>query len=101
MSIDGISNRGVTGPVEFKANHSHSSNGKNKRITPNQSQDFVEISDQTREFLRIHKLVDALPDVRLDRVYQLAKAIDEGTYNVKGEQIAEAIISKNLVDFEG
>ena len=40
------------------------------------------------------------PDVRLDRVNQLAKAIDSGTYDVKGEQIAEAIIQKNLIDLK-
>ena len=101
MSINGIGDGGGTGPVEFKISHSHSSNGKGKKTTPSQSQDFVEISDQTREFLKIRKLVDALPDVHLDRVNQLAKAIDEGTYNVKGEQIAEAIISKNLIDLKG
>jgi anti-sigma28 factor (negative regulator of flagellin synthesis) len=54
----------------------------------------------TKRFVEIRKLVDALPDVRLDRVNQLAKAIDEGTYDVKGHEIADAIIRKNLIDFE-
>ena len=61
----------------------------------------MQISEHSREFLRIRQLVDAQPDVRLNRVNQLAKAIDSGTYNVKGEQIAEAIIRKNLIDLKG
>jgi anti-sigma28 factor (negative regulator of flagellin synthesis) len=44
--------------------------------------------------------VDAQPDVRLDRVNKLAKAIDSGIYDVKAEQIAEAIIQKNLIDLK-
>lgn len=100
MPIDGINENGRAGSVLLFSPRSHS-NGSNGRNVTNREQDNVQISDRTHEFLRIRRLVDDQPDVRLDRVNRLAKAIDEGTYNVSGERIAEAIIEKHLIDLEG
>ncbi len=101
MPIDGINGNKNAGSVLFLATRSHHSNGNNGKVVSKRDQDDVQISDRTEEFLHIRRLVDAQPDVRLERVNRLAKAIDEGTYNVKGEQIAEAIIEKHLIDLEG
>jgi len=97
MPIDGISYDARQGPVLYAAKSSHSS-GSNGKATASPKRDVVQISEHSQEFSRIRQLVDAQPDVRLDRVNKLAKAIDSGIYDVKGEQIAEAIIQKNLID---
>jgi negative regulator of flagellin synthesis FlgM len=62
------------------------------------SDDAVSISDKSREFQRIRKMVDCQPDFRLAKVNSLTKAIEEGTYNMKGEMIADALIRRNLID---
>jgi flagellar biosynthesis anti-sigma factor FlgM len=100
VALNGIS-RGF-GPlaVQFGSDQTVPSNGKNGNSTLKKPQDYVEFSDKSLEFLRIRKLVDSLPDFRIERVNQLSQAIDQGTYDVPGIQIAEAIIKKNLVDFE-
>lgn len=98
MPIDGIKHDARPGPVLLAA-RSHRASGTNGKASSPQSDDVL-ISEHSREFLRIRQLVDAQPDVRLERVNQLAKAIDSGTYDVKGEQVAEAIIQKHLIDFE-
>jgi negative regulator of flagellin synthesis FlgM len=100
MPIDGINYDARPGPVLYAAKSSHPSGHKGK-TAPGSERDVVQISERSREFSRIRQLVDAQPEVRLDRVNKLAKAIDSGTYNVKGEQIAEAIIQKNLIDLKG
>ena len=99
MPIDGISYDARPGPVLYAAKSSHSS-GSTGQAAASQERDVVQISEHSQEFSRIRRLVDAQPDVRLDRVNKLAKAIDSGTYYVKGEQIAEAIIQKNLIDLK-
>ena len=99
MPIDGINYDARPGPVLYAAKSGHSS-GSNGKAAASPERDVVQISERSQEFYRIRQLVDAQPDVRLDRVNKLAKAIDSGTYNVKSEQIAEAIIQKNLIDFE-
>ena len=99
MPIDGISYDARPGPVLYAAKSSHSS-GSNGKAAASPGREVVQISAHSQEFSRIRRLVDAQPDVRLDRVNKLAKAIDSGTYHVKGEQIAEAIIQKNLIDLK-
>ena len=100
MPINGIDYDTRPGPVLYTAKSSHSS-GSNGKAAPAPVRDVVQISERSQEFSRIRQLVDAQPDVRLDRVNKLAKLIDSGTYDVKGEQIAEAIIQKNLIDLKG
>lgn len=55
-------------------------------------QDSLDLSSQTQELLRIRKLVDATPEIRLDRVEELRREIDAGTYHVPSDEIAQAII---------
>jgi len=100
MPIERIRQDSRLGPVLYTAGSGHASGGGGK-AAPSPARDHVEISERNEEFLRIRQLVDAQPDVRLDRVNKLAKAIDSGTYDVKGEDIAEAIIQKNLIDLDG
>jgi flagellar biosynthesis anti-sigma factor FlgM len=97
MRTDGINETGMT---YLASAQNRSSNGNCGKAAAARQPDAVQISDRTQEFQRIRQLVDALPEVRLDRVNRLAKSIDEGTYDVKSEQIAEAIIEKHLVDLE-
>ena len=99
MPIDGIDHDARLGPVLYAAK-SHQGSGSNGKSAPLPERDYVLISERSHELFRIRQLVNAVPDVRLDRVNKLAKAIDSGTYDVKGEQIAEAIIQKNLIDLK-
>jgi negative regulator of flagellin synthesis FlgM len=100
MPINGINQNGTARPILFTAARRYSDDS-NERAASARPHDQVEVSDRMQELLRIRKLVDAQPDVRLHLVNRLAKAIDQGTYNVKGEQIAEAIIEKHMIDLEG
>ena len=100
MPIDRINHDARLGPVLLAAKSYHAS-GSDGEAAPSPQRDEVQISERSQEFLRIRQLVDAQPDVRLHLVNKLAKAIDSGTYDVKGEHIAEAIIQKNLIDLKG
>jgi flagellar biosynthesis anti-sigma factor FlgM len=100
MAFDGISPGPVRMAIQFKADPSLPARGKNGNVALKKSQDKVDFSDKTKELLRIRNLVDSLPDFRLERVNQIAKAINEGTYGVTNIQIADALIRKNLIDFE-
>src|SRR5262245_20105150 len=100
MAFDGISPGSGPLSIQIRSDHTIPSNGKNGNLALKKSQDNVEFSDKSQEFLRIRRLVKSLPDFRLERVDQLAKAVNEGTYKVSSIQIADAIIRKNLIDFE-
>ena len=56
------------------------------------SSDSLEISDRSRELARARQAVDAAPDVRADRVAEIKKQIEAGTYSVSPEQLASKLM---------
>ena len=73
----------------------HPENGKMKYLSFNLEGLAVR---KQREFIGIRQLVNNLPELRMDRISKLAKAIDDGTYHVSSKKIAEAIFLKNFHD---
>ena len=50
------------------------------------------------EIEKVKKVVKKLPDTRSDRVQALKAQIENGTYHVSGEDIADLIIRRALAD---
>jgi negative regulator of flagellin synthesis FlgM len=62
------------------------------------NEDQVRISTRAKEFQRAYELVVQAPDIRADKVTPLEEAIKTGTYNVRGEQVANKIIAHTILD---
>jgi negative regulator of flagellin synthesis FlgM len=60
--------------------------------------DRIELSIRSREIQHLDELIQSTPDVREAKVEQIRSAIENGTYNVKAEKIADKLISGNLLD---
>ena len=58
----------------------------------------VEISDRANEVRRVAELIKQLPEVREDRVQELKAQIENGTYYVSSEDIADLMIRRALAD---
>jgi flagellar biosynthesis anti-sigma factor FlgM len=58
----------------------------------------VALSDRAREMLAIKEAVDDAPEVREAQVDDLRAAIGAGTYDVKGQLVAEALARHALVE---
>jgi flagellar biosynthesis anti-sigma factor FlgM len=54
--------------------------------------DTLEISDGARELARARQAVDAAPDVRADKVADIKKRIEDGTYTVSPHLLAQKIL---------
>lgn len=63
--------------------------------------DRVEISTEARqrETGEIKGLLEKVPDVREEKVIALKRAIEDGTYSVKGEEIAKKMIKEGVDEF--
>jgi negative regulator of flagellin synthesis FlgM len=61
-------------------------------------QDEVRISDSAKEMQRIASFVDAPDAARAAQVERLRQALDNGTYNVDGRMVADAMIRQVLTD---
>ena len=60
--------------------------------------DRLELSVRSLEISHLDELIRSTPDIREERVEQVRREIESGTYNVKAEKIAEKIIGGNLLD---
>ncbi len=58
----------------------------------------VDISARSQEVQRVTELINRLPEVREDRVQALKAQIENGTYHVSSEDIADLIIRRALAD---
>lgn len=60
--------------------------------------DRLELSVRSREISHLEELIRSTPDIRESKVEQVRRDIENGTYNIKAEKIAEKIIGGNLLD---
>jgi negative regulator of flagellin synthesis FlgM len=66
--------------------------------TGGDAQDKVAISERAMEVRRAREALEALPEVRQEKVDALRRQIDQGTYTVKGDKIALNMITESLVN---
>ena len=60
--------------------------------------DRVALSPEAREMQRARKLLDAIPDIREDRVTEIKARIEEGTYEIDGDKIAAKMIRESILN---
>ncbi len=65
---------------------------------PDAGPDRVEISSQSRDMKKIHEILATTPEVRTEKVAALKKAVAEGTYKVKTEDIADKMVQEIIVE---
>ncbi|HHW54839.1 MAG: flagellar biosynthesis anti-sigma factor FlgM [bacterium] len=61
-------------------------------------EDRLSLSAEAREIQRVKELARQAPDVRREKVEEVKGQIEAGTYKVSGEEIAEKLLSRLLVD---
>jgi negative regulator of flagellin synthesis FlgM len=60
--------------------------------------DRVELSVRSREIQHINDLIQSTPDVRESVVERVRRSIENGTYNVRAEQIADKMLGGDFLD---
>jgi flagellar biosynthesis anti-sigma factor FlgM len=58
------------------------------------SESSVAISDLGRIVAETAKLVDAVPDIRIEKVGRIQSELDAGTYQVEGEKVADKMVTE-------
>ena len=67
-----------------------------EQTTAQPAGDRVQISERSREIARANEVINAAPDVRMDKVEEIKAKLAAGTYDVSSEKIANALV-KGLV----
>lgn len=58
------------------------------------SKDQVALSTQAKDFAAIKNMLKEVPEVRQDKVDSLKEQIDNGTYNVSSQEVAQKILAQ-------
>ncbi len=65
---------------------------------PTDSGDKVQISRAGSEIARAKEVINNQPDVRVEKVRQAKRQVDEGTYKVDSGKVADKIVRENILD---
>ena len=72
---------------------------QNARVSQAQQvEDRLEFSTSIREFQQLDKKAREAPEIRADRVAEIERELNAGTYNIKAEKVAEAMITGAIVN---
>jgi len=76
-----------------------SSDQQNARVSRAQEiEDRLEFSTSIREFQQLDKKARETPEIRADRVAEIERELNSGTYNIKAEKVAEAMITGAIIN---
>lgn len=75
-------------------NHPASVREKREGTSPDQ----VSLSVQAKEVEKLKKEILAVPEVREEKVQELAKRISAGEYKVNAQDVAEKMLARDLAD---
>ena len=76
---------------KISASTAHTSEAVAKR-------DKVELSQTVREVNKAREELASIPDIRAEKVDEIKKQIDDGTYKIDGNKIAFNMIRQSLID---
>ena len=60
--------------------------------------DTVELSDMGKRVQDAHAQLESIPDVREDKVAQLKEQVENGTYEVDADKVAEKMLKESLLN---
>jgi negative regulator of flagellin synthesis FlgM len=67
-------------------------------VKPVEKADTVKISDEARELQETQKVMENIPDVRVEKVADIKNKIENGTYEIKSGKIAENMVKDSLLN---
>ena len=66
-----------------------------ERAAPTES---VNLSHTARDIQKIREIIEATPEIRTEKVGQLKREIEAGTYNVNADTVAEKMLRESLIE---
>jgi len=58
----------------------------------------VNLSTTARELQKVREVLEAIPEIREDKVGQFKREIEAGIYDVRGDKVAEKMLRESLID---
>jgi negative regulator of flagellin synthesis FlgM len=72
--------------------------GKSQTVSRDLGKDQVHISERAKELQRMLAMVEQPDPARLERINRIRQEIENGTYDVSGRKVGDALIKYVLTD---
>ena len=83
---------------KINANEKGELKAQNRTAQAPSEEEKVEISSKARDIQKVKNILDDLPDVRMEKVDKIKRSLENGTYNVQGEKVAQKMVRESLLD---
>ncbi len=98
MKIDGNSTIGKLKAYEDKNKEKVSPGETSQKGASSTPAESVELSARAKEITQIQRQIEGTPEIRQEKVNEISKKIDQGTYQVDAEDVAWKMIRDRLTD---
>ena len=82
----------------LQSQQSEKTETKKPRHSSPDNSDQVKLSSRSKEFNRIKEVVENTPDERENKVAELKASIQDGSYSVDSEAVAQNMIQEHIID---
>ena len=65
---------------------------------PVSQEDKVVLSETAKQMNKVKEQLDAIPDIREEKVAEIKNQVDNGTYKIDGKKIAFNMLRESLLD---
>ncbi len=79
---------------ELKKNQEAEKQANAQKADNDKDKDKISLSGEAKEISELKSLIEQLPEIRTDKVEELKKAIDAGSYNIDSLKVAEKILEE-------
>lgn len=94
-----ISNKQIQNVLKvYNEQNNAAKSAKTAKTQPTKGLDQVILSSGVQEFGQVLQRAVAMSDVRPERVKELSKKIQSGTYQVDSKEVADKMVGRSLVD---
>lgn len=98
MHISGNGKADHLARLLFGVQNLDGSGGTSQTVSREPETDQVHISERAKELQRMLAMAEQPDPARLERINRIREAIENGTYDVSGRKVADALIKYVLTD---
>jgi negative regulator of flagellin synthesis FlgM len=92
MNVEKLGQKAIEAYVQKTRGTSEKPATSTAKETVKPGQDQVSISKAARELQEAQKAVESVPDIREDKVADIKKRINDGTYSISAESLADKLL---------
>lgn len=99
MKISDVKDINAQMVQQYQKNDNYAANSDKRTVNvAAKPEEKVDLSTQAKDIQQAKNALSKVPDVREETVREIKSQVENGTYNVSGEEIAGKMVGESIVD---